>query len=208
MGQEIERKFKVIPDLLPDLNLLQWKDIVQYYYRKSDFGVVVKEVKGGRMIVIFTLKPNRQIQLTASLPIKESGDFLSLLFNRPQIRFRIIDQDKYILGFKSKRINQDPKRGEFEFPQELNLSAVQDIISASPYFPVSKMRYHYPFEGLVWEIDVYRERNKPLIATEVEIPRSDFDLTSKKPNWVGEEITFNRRYGNYQLALHPFQSLV
>jgi adenylate cyclase len=206
MGQEIERKFKVIPDLLPDLNLLQWKDIVQYYYRKSDFGVVVKGIK--RDIIIEFTPRRSQIKLCISLPIKDSGAFFSLLFNRPQIRFRIINGTNYILGFKSKRIGNNPGRGEFEFPQKLDAAAVQEIINLSPYFPVSKMRYHYPFEGLVWEIDVYRERNEDLIDTEVEMPKSDFDLTGKKPFWVGDEITFDRRYGNSQLALHPYQSWV
>lgn len=55
-----------------------------------------------------------------------------------------------------------------------------------------------------WEIDVFEGGNRGLIIAEIEIdePREVIDI----PEWVGEEITGDKRYYNFSLAQYPYRT--
>lgn len=67
---------------------------------------------------------------------------------------------------------------------------------------VEKTRYRVPYEGLVWEIDVFEGANAGLIVAEVELASEDQAVAL--PEWVGEEVTHDDRYLNTHLAQHPY----
>ncbi|MFN8713841.1 MAG: CYTH domain-containing protein [Bacteroidota bacterium] len=53
-----------------------------------------------------------------------------------------------------------------------------------------------------WEIDVFEGENAGLTVAEIELgsENEDFD----KPEWLGEEVTYDKRYSNAALSRVPF----
>ena len=71
-------------------------------------------------------------------------------------------------------------------------------------FPfVLKTRYEIPAQDdLCWEVDVFEGDNAGLVLAELEVPTSDFSFS--RPEWVGEDVTNDDRFGNGSLARDPW----
>jgi CYTH domain-containing protein len=65
---------------------------------------------------------------------------------------------------------------------------------------IRKTRYEIPFDGLVWELDVFHGDLDGLIVAEVEL--NDADAAVTRPAWVETEVTFDARFKNAVLALN------
>jgi adenylate cyclase len=97
-----------------------------------------------------------------------------------------------VLTLKGRR--QGIWREEYEHP--LGLDRAEQILGALPPTRiVCKTRYRLRYrDGLVWSIDLFEGPNAGLIIAEVDL--ADPEQRIELPSWVGEEITFNPRYGN------------
>lgn len=92
-------------------------------------------------------------------------------------------------------------RPEFEYP--IPLEDAQTILATLCQLPlIEKVRYRIPIDDVVWEVDEFLGANTGLILAEVELtaPNQPVNL----PDWVGEEVTYDLRYSNSNLARHPF----
>jgi adenylate cyclase len=67
---------------------------------------------------------------------------------------------------------------------------------------IQKKRYKIPFEGLVWEVDVFYGQNKGLVIAEVEL--ESIEQNFNIPKWIGKEVTQDRRFRNANLVTHPY----
>jgi len=67
---------------------------------------------------------------------------------------------------------------------------------------ISKTRYLLEINGLRWEIDEFSGQNEGLILAEIELETEDQPF--EKPDWLGEEVSFDPRYFNVALSLNPF----
>ena len=67
---------------------------------------------------------------------------------------------------------------------------------------IAKTRYRVCHAGHTWEVDVFAAENEGLITAEVELDRED--ATVDLPDWVGAEVSAERRYHNSQLSRRPF----
>lgn len=67
---------------------------------------------------------------------------------------------------------------------------------------VEKVRYILDYNGLRWEVDEFIGGNAGLIMAEIEL--SHADQSFEAPEWLGEEVSFDRRYTNAALARNPF----
>jgi adenylate cyclase len=120
-----------------------------------------------------------------------------------RIRVRIgVDQDSKhsaTLTLKSRRTGIC--RQEYERPLDLDF-AEHVLASLTSDRIISKTRYQilHP-AGLVWSIDFFNGSNDGLVIAEVEL--ADAEQRVELPSWVGEEITFDPRYGNSALARSP-----
>jgi CYTH domain-containing protein len=65
---------------------------------------------------------------------------------------------------------------------------------------VIKRRYYLCENDLLWEIDVFQGRHKPLVITEIELASENVNI--KLPDWVGEEVSDNPCYTNQYLAFN------
>lgn len=122
-----------------------------------------------------------------------------------RVRVRIIadgsGQRTAVLTLKGRR--QGICREEYERPLGLD-RAEQALGALPPTCIICKTRYRIRYrDGLVWSIDRFEGPNTGLVVAEVELahPEQRIEL----PSWVGEEITFDPRYGNSALARSPIR---
>lgn len=92
-------------------------------------------------------------------------------------------------------------RLEFEYPvPRADADAMLDRLCPRPV--IEKTRYRVPFEGRVWEVDVFGGENAGLILAEVELPAVDAVVVL--PPWAGVEVSDDPRYYNSNLAREPY----
>lgn len=67
---------------------------------------------------------------------------------------------------------------------------------------VEKIRYRIEWDGKTIELDVYSGQLEGLTTAEVEFGSEEESGTFVPPEWLGEEVSEDRRYKNESLALH------
>ena len=67
--------------------------------------------------------------------------------------------------------------------------------------PVSKTRHLIKQGDLTWEIDEFHDANEGLVVAEIELPSADHPFDT--PEWLGEEVSDDKRYTNYALYCMP-----
>lgn len=108
-------------------------------------------------------------------------------------------------GVKGKLTIKRKKKGiaGIEFEYNIPKSDAEFLLKYICKKPIiEKIRYKIKFEGLVWEVDIFSGENKGLKLVEVEL--SSHHQQIKIPNWVGAEVTNDRRFRNANLVSHPF----
>jgi len=114
------------------------------------------------------------------------------------VRVRI-EGDQGVLTIKSK--SEGASRGEWEYPIPLNeAEELLDRLCERPL--VEKYRRRIDYRGFTWEVDEFLGENAGLVVAEIELPSEDaaFEL----PDWIGQEVTGERRYYNSSLIKLPF----
>ena len=116
------------------------------------------------------------------------------------VRVRI-EGECAVLTIKGK--TEGISRGEWEYP--IPLKDAQELLETLCEKPfIEKNRYRIPFGGFIWEVDEFFGENSGLIVAEIELESES--QTFAKPDWVGQEVSQDRRYANANLFKHPFQS--
>jgi adenylate cyclase len=118
--------------------------------------------------------------------------YLSL---EPEVRVRILDSS----AFLTVKSAEDVAREEYEYA--IPIEDARSLVRLSPYFPIEKQRFQLELDGLVWEIDAYAGDNAGLWSAEVELNAADQEI--KLPAWLGDEITYDSRFKNRNLAKTP-----
>lgn len=111
------------------------------------------------------------------------------------VRVRIIEAEAFMtLKCRTSGIERD----EYEFPVPMH-HARELIERYCGLRVIEKVRYRVPHDGLVYEVDVFSGRHAGLVVAEVELDAADqaVDL----PDWVGAELTYDRRFSNSALSL-------
>ncbi len=86
--------------------------------------------------------------------------------------------------------------------REIQLSPEQfDVLwPATADKRLAKTRYDIPHGDRVIEIDVYHEKHEGLVVAEVEFEDEESGRAFHPPEWLGTDVTGNRRYSNVLLA--------
>ena len=116
------------------------------------------------------------------------------------VRVRI-EGDQGVLTIKSK--SEGASRGEWEYPVPLDEAAeLLDRLCERPL--VEKYRRRIAHAGFTWEVDEFLGENAGLVVAEIELPSEDaaFD----KPDWIGQEVTADKRYYNANLIRFPYST--
>ncbi len=92
-------------------------------------------------------------------------------------------------------------RPEYEY--EIPVTEANELINNfSAFNVIEKYRYCIEFEGNIWEIDEFLGDNSGLVVAEIEL--NDENQQFVKPQWVGEEVSYDKRYSNSYLSQSPF----
>ena len=119
--------------------------------------------------------------------------------NEPLIRVRIIGNKSY-LTIKSD-VNGITR---LEYEYEIPIQDAKDLLELyCQESIVEKNRYIISYKSTIWEVDEFLGGNKGLVVAEVELTSEDQEYDS--PEWIGEEVSTDKKYYNYNLAHHPFQ---
>ena len=113
---------------------------------------------------------------------------------------RTID-DKGFLTVKGISVGATRSEYEYDIPAA-DAEEMLDDLCETPI--IEKNRYKIPLGDVIWEVDEFLGVNDGLIVAEVELQSEDqaFD----KPDWIGEEVTYDPKYFNANLIARPFST--
>lgn len=116
------------------------------------------------------------------------------------VRIRIRDEKAYIT-IKGPSLDSVSR---FEWEKEIGIDDAQELMLLSTGPVIDKTRHLVPFEGHTFEVDEFHGDNEGLIVAEVELndPLEPFG----RPEWLGEEVTGDKRYYNSCLTRNPFNT--
>jgi adenylate cyclase len=99
-----------------------------------------------------------------------------------------------IEGMKFARSEQEP---------EIPLKMAKALLKKCGDYTVHKHRFEVMYgtdkDFKIWEVDVMRKKLAGMEIVEIELDSEDQKFI--KPDWVGKEVTFDKRYKNKNLAI-------
>lgn len=125
------------------------------------------------------------------------------LCHNPILRIRK-SNDQYILTYKSKfGIDESSSKAIVVNETELmlNQSAYESLKSKVEGNTIKKTRYIIPLDRtLIAELDVFGGKLSGLVIVEVEFPDEETADKFIAPEWFGEDLSKDVRFGNYYLS--------
>ncbi|WP_204344626.1 CYTH domain-containing protein [Psychroserpens algicola] len=112
--------------------------------------------------------------------------------------------DTGFLTVKGKSTDDGLKR--FEWEKEISKRDAEALLLLCEKGVIDKVRYDINVGEHTFEVDVFSEDNKGLILAEVEL--SHQDEMFEKPEWLGIEVTGDKRYYNSTLSKNPFTTWI
>ncbi|MBQ9661290.1 MAG: CYTH domain-containing protein [Bacteroidales bacterium] len=112
-----------------------------------------------------------------------------------------------IRGDKGTLTVKGPARGltRFEWEKEIPLAEAEQLLALCEPGVIDKTRCLVPSaDGRhTWEVDVFHGDNEGLVVAEIELASEQESFP--RPDWLGEEVTEDRRYFNSCLISHPYK---
>ena len=117
------------------------------------------------------------------------------------VRIRIRDDHAYLT---IKGPSMDGGLSRYEFEQEIPLEDGRQLMKLCEPGIIDKIRWLVQSGDHVFEVDEFFGDNEGLVMAEVELHTATEQVIL--PNFIGEEVTGDRRYYNSQLRNHPYKS--
>jgi len=136
-------------------------------------------------------------QVTRSLPMRQG--YLAGEGGKASVRVRLEGKEAR-MNIKAAVVGS--ARAEYDWP--VPAEDAREILDTLCVGRVEKVRHYVEHGGLTWEIDEFGGANAGLIVAEVELRA--VDQAFERPDWLGAEVTDDRRYYNHHLALHPYST--
>ena len=115
------------------------------------------------------------------------------------VRVRIRDEKAY-LTIKSR--STDGGLSRYEFEKEITPEEALHLLELCKGGVIDKRRYLVKSGEHVFEVDEFYGDNEGLVIAEVELEREDESY--EKPDFIGREVTGDRRFYNSHLLRYPF----
>ena len=115
------------------------------------------------------------------------------------VRVRTRD-DKAYLTIKGRSVNGGMTRYEFE--KEITMDEAQHLLQLCKGGVIDKRRYLVKSGKHTFEVDEFYGDNEGLVMAEVEL--SDENEAYVKPDFIGMEVTGDKRFYNSHLLNFPF----
>ena len=91
-----------------------------------------------------------------------------------------------------------------EYDYGIPVADAREILDKLCVGRLTKTRHYIEFAGHTWEVDEFLGDNQGLVVAELELDTAD--AVFERPDWLGAEVTDDRRYYNHHLALHPYKT--
>lgn len=115
------------------------------------------------------------------------------------VRVRTRD-DKAYLTIKGKSVNGGMTRYEFE--KEITMEEAQQLLQLCQGGVIDKRRYLVKSGCHTFEVDEFYGDNQGLVMAEVELASEEEAF--EKPEFIGMEVTGDKRFYNSHLLSYPF----
>ena len=117
------------------------------------------------------------------------------------VRVRIKANQGY-LTIKGK--GNETGLSRFEWEKEIPVNEARTLLELCESGVINKTRYEIKFGNHVYEVDEFFGENEGLFLAEIELQSEDEAF--EKPDWLGEEVTNNKKYYNSYLSKNPFKN--
>ncbi len=93
----------------------------------------------------------------------------------------------------------------FEWEKEIPMDEAKALMGICEPGIIEKTRWLVPSEDgrHTWEVDVFEGDNEGLIMAEIELESETDDF--KKPDFIGKEVTGDRRFYNSHMRRYPYK---
>ena len=116
------------------------------------------------------------------------------------VRIRIRGEKGYLT---IKGASDEKGMSRYEFEQEIPLTDAEQLLSLCEPGVIDKVRYLVDCGEHTWEVDEFHGDNEGLLVAEIELVSEDEAF--ERPDWLGDEVTGDRKYYNSMLAKHPYK---
>lgn len=90
----------------------------------------------------------------------------------------------------------------YEWEKEIPVAEVTELLKICEPGVIDKTRYNIPAGNFTFEVDEFYGENQGLVVAEIEL-KSESDVF-EKPEWLGEEVTGDKKYYNSMLMKNPY----
>ena len=134
--------------------------------------------------------------------VRISQGYLSSVPQRV-VRVRVKGEKGYIT---IKGAADETGVSRFEWEKEISLQDAQSLLQLAEPGIIDKTRYLIKnTDGKhIWEVDEFHGENNGLVMAEIELS-SENELFDR-PNWLGKEVTGDKRYYNSFIAHNPYKN--
>lgn len=115
------------------------------------------------------------------------------------VRVRIRDNKGYLT---IKGPSRDGGLSRYEFEKEISYQEAQQLMALCEPGVIDKHRYLIEYAGHTFEVDEFHGDNEGLVMAEVELKCEDEAF--EKPDFIGKEVTGDRRFYNSHMRRTPF----
>lgn len=103
-----------------------------------------------------------------------------------------------------KGIGNESGASRFEWECEIPVEDAGELLRLCEPGIIDKTRYLVEYQGHIFEVDEFYGDNEGLTMAELEL--EDEDEMFERPEWLGEEITGDKRYYNSSLMRDPYKN--
>ena len=124
------------------------------------------------------------------------------LSSNPDRTVRVrIEGDQGTITIKGRSVGAT--RGEWEYP--IPLADAGELLERLCEQPIiEKYRRRIVVGAHTWEVDEFIGANQGLVVAEIELDSENQQFD--QPDWIGEEVTADRRYFNSSLIRNPYSN--
>jgi adenylate cyclase len=115
------------------------------------------------------------------------------------VRIRINGEKGFIT---IKGVSNLSGMSRYEWEKEIPVQEARELLALCEPGVIDKTRYLVQVGKFTFEVDEFYGENEGLVIAEVEL--SSEEELFEKPDWLGKEVTGDKRYYNSKLAKNPF----
>lgn len=116
-------------------------------------------------------------------------------------RIRITGEEAFIT-VKGKSSKSGLSR--FEWEKNIPVAEAEELLQLCEPGKIEKRRFLVEVDQHTFEVDEFYEENEGLSIAEVELASETEQVTL--PDWLGEEVTGDKKYYNSYLVQNPFKN--